>query len=174
MFKKRLLFRGRGLEDYSLTVWDWQIDKASKTCAEFWKVLSCSAHSVNKSRLRVCVCSNIIRERIELARSPAVSPKEKKLKRKISKFFVPTSSSEKLSKIWLNMSTIKQSRNDVMAEKCHAAEKKKEAIRKIEESEKAKCFLWDIVATYVLDLKKIIYEQPKAIFIQCFGISLTF
>ena len=39
------------------------------------------------------------------------------------------------------MSTINQSRDDVMKEKCHANEKKKEALRKIEESEKAKCFL---------------------------------
>ena len=44
------------------------------------------------------------------------------------------------------MSTINQSRDDVMKEKCYASSKKKEALRKIEESEKAKCFLWDIVA----------------------------
>ena len=49
------------------------------------------------------------------------------------------------------MSTIKQSRDDVMAEKCSANEKKKEAMRKIEESENVKCFLWDIVAWFEKD-----------------------
>ena len=51
------------------------------------------------------------------------------------------------------MSTIQQSRDDVMKEKCFANEKKKEALRKIEESEQIMAKEETKVKNLVLEVK---------------------
>ena len=51
------------------------------------------------------------------------------------------------------MSTIKQSRDDVMAEKCAANERKKEALGKIEESEQIMANEETKVSNLVLEVK---------------------
>ena len=53
------------------------------------------------------------------------------------------------------MSTINQSRDDVMKEKCYANEKKKEALRKIEESEQ-------IMAKEETKVKNLVLEVMEA------------
>ena len=53
----------------------------------------------------------------------------------------------------IKMSTIKQSRDDVFAEKCSANEKKKEALRKIAESEQIMAKEETKVKTLVLEVK---------------------